>query len=395
MPLRSIAFNDINEATLQQLIANGVSEGREIDYKRDQIGGSDDHKKEFLKDVSAFANAVGGHLVIGMDEAGGIATNLPGLAGLDADKEILRLESMTRDGIEPRLIGVMIKAVPLTAGGCALVIRVPRSWNPPHRVCFKGWNKFFTRNSAGTHEVNVEELRALFTMSASLAEKVREWRIERISRLLADDTPVPLEQSGQLVLHLLPLANFQNESAIDVAAAKAAHACFYPAYSQAFSSRINFDGLLLTSPGLEQRRFRAYTQLFRDGCIETALGSLVREHAERHYRTLPWGILDKGIFEALPRFIEGLAKLGVSPPYVAMISLLGIKGSAIQRDTYDFDLVEADRDVLSAPPITIDEEKLEGDWQGVMRPAFDAIWNAYGHAATWIFDAEGRWLKKP
>jgi len=39
-----------------------------LDYKRDVPGESDQDKKEFLADISSFANATGGDLIYGVDE---------------------------------------------------------------------------------------------------------------------------------------------------------------------------------------------------------------------------------------------------------------------------------------------------------------------------------------
>jgi hypothetical protein len=66
--LRFRAFDDIGEADLQALIDDGAEEDRYLDFKRDQLGGSDGDKKELLADVSSFANSSGGHIVFGMDE---------------------------------------------------------------------------------------------------------------------------------------------------------------------------------------------------------------------------------------------------------------------------------------------------------------------------------------
>ena len=60
-PLEQIAADH-----LPALITNAVSEGRTIDYKRELPGNSDGDKKEFLADVSSFANTSGGDLVFGM-----------------------------------------------------------------------------------------------------------------------------------------------------------------------------------------------------------------------------------------------------------------------------------------------------------------------------------------
>jgi hypothetical protein len=42
------------------------------DYKRDIYGNSENDKREFLADVSSFANTIGGDIVIGIDEASGL-----------------------------------------------------------------------------------------------------------------------------------------------------------------------------------------------------------------------------------------------------------------------------------------------------------------------------------
>ena len=58
---------------------------------------------------------------------------MPGVAGVNPDTELQRLESLARDGIEPRIVGLQMKAVSVTGDGIVFVIRVPKNWNPPHR----------------------------------------------------------------------------------------------------------------------------------------------------------------------------------------------------------------------------------------------------------------------
>jgi predicted HTH transcriptional regulator len=69
---------------LVEQISTGVPEGVLVDYKRDMYGRGDADVKEFLKDVSSFANTAGGHLIIGVDETGGIPTGISALSG-DSD----------------------------------------------------------------------------------------------------------------------------------------------------------------------------------------------------------------------------------------------------------------------------------------------------------------------
>ncbi len=96
-------LNDITEADLAALIANGVAEGRTIDYKRSLPGNTDADKKEFLADTSSFANSGGGDLVFGMDEAAGLPTQIVGIQASDLDLEIRRLDSILAAGLSPRI----------------------------------------------------------------------------------------------------------------------------------------------------------------------------------------------------------------------------------------------------------------------------------------------------
>jgi predicted HTH transcriptional regulator len=83
--------NTMEEADLQRLIDDGVPEGREIDYKLDLTVGTDEQKKEFLADVSSFANTVGGTLYIGIREENLLPVELVGLSVADQDLEIQRI----------------------------------------------------------------------------------------------------------------------------------------------------------------------------------------------------------------------------------------------------------------------------------------------------------------
>jgi hypothetical protein len=138
MPLMNIPLEAITQEHLLTLIEDQVPEGKTIDYKQALPGNSYADKREFLADGSSFANAAGGHLVFGVKEQGGVPVELCGLQGINADEEINRLESSIRDGIKPRIPGLVLRPVPLHNGGIAVVVRIPRSWALPHVVDFQG-----------------------------------------------------------------------------------------------------------------------------------------------------------------------------------------------------------------------------------------------------------------
>jgi Putative DNA-binding domain len=191
MALSNKSFEEISESDLNDQVSARVPEGVLLDYKRDLYGRSDADVREFLKDVSSFANMSGGHLIIGIDENAGVPTRVCPLAG-DPDQELQRLENLARDGIEPRIARLRMRAVPINAGGFLLVLRIPKSWNPPHRVGAKNTNRIYGRNSAGAYEFNVEELRVVFTSAATSLDRVRAFRAERLAKIDSGEAIVPL-----------------------------------------------------------------------------------------------------------------------------------------------------------------------------------------------------------
>ncbi|MFC1592991.1 helix-turn-helix domain-containing protein [Candidatus Omnitrophota bacterium] len=147
----------ITENDLQALIDNEVLECKTMEYKQALPGDSDREKKEFLADVSSFANASGGDLIYGIaeDKNTGKPKPLDGLEIENDDKEILRLDHIIRTGIQPRLPSINIRAIPLENAKVALIIRVVKSWISPHRVILGDHDKFYSRNSNGKYPLDV------------------------------------------------------------------------------------------------------------------------------------------------------------------------------------------------------------------------------------------------
>src|SRR5690242_17119274 len=111
MSLIDKPLDQLSEADFQELIDNQVPESKTLDYKVDLKFGQSE-KKEFLADVSSFANTAGGYLLIGIQEEGGIPTALPGIDLENPDAEKLKLINLIRDCTEPRIPGITITSVP-------------------------------------------------------------------------------------------------------------------------------------------------------------------------------------------------------------------------------------------------------------------------------------------
>jgi Putative DNA-binding domain len=218
VPFSGKPVSSISEDDLLELIVAEEGESKEIDYKRLLPGKSDADRREFLFDISSFANTSGGYLVFGMDEDQGLPTALPGLKDINADNEVRRLEEMARDGIRPPIPGLQTVAIPLRAGTHAIVTGIPKSWNPPHQVTYQKAFRFYGRDSNGKYQFDVEELRSVFARSEGIAERMHEFRVNRISKLIANDLVAILSAGGRMIMHFLPLSAFARASGVDLRA---------------------------------------------------------------------------------------------------------------------------------------------------------------------------------
>src|SRR5260370_25111648 len=135
MDMISKRLEEIGEPDLDHLLANGVTEGKTIDYKKALPGNSDSDKKEFLADVSSFANTTGGDLLFGIDEAQGAPIGIPGLVLPDPDLEVRRLDSIFNDGLEPP-ITFTARGIRRNGKLPVLIVMAERTLVGPHRVLF-------------------------------------------------------------------------------------------------------------------------------------------------------------------------------------------------------------------------------------------------------------------
>lgn len=389
MAVDRLDFDNLGEADLRELVANQVPEGLRIEYKREPYGNADADRREALKDVSAFANAHGGHLVIGMEARDGVPIALPGVEGLNADDEILRMEQLIRAGIEPRIVNIRSKAVRLANGNIALALRVPRSWNVPHRVSAQNSNRFWVRNSSGVHEASMDELRALFTETSSAMDRVRRFRDERLESVVSGRGPRPLAANGRLFLHIIPLSAAFNPSQVDLEAALRLHNSFRPLGAMGMNPRFNFEGYINERGGDVNH---GYTQVFRNGGLEATKGNILRMHNGRPH--IPGLALERYFFEVFESYINGLRDLGIAAPLVVMVTLEGVEGAvyAVRDNPFDDPLPVLDRPTMLLPECVVNEYGPTLSYHRAVRPAFDAIWNAVGYSASQFFDENGLWV---
>jgi len=388
--------NQPSENDLLNLINSQVSEGKLIDYKVGLSVNADEEKKEFLADVTSFANTSGGHLIIGMKEDKGLPAELPGIQIDDPDKTKLRLEGIIRDGISERIAGVVIHPVQLKNGNWAIVIYIPKSWLAPHMVSFKNSSRFYARNSAGKYQLDIPEIRQAFLFSEGLAERIKGYRLDRLSQIEAGSTPIPVSDNAKLILHSIPLSAFQTGQLIDLPTAGQNYYNFFG--EQNFLSRYNLDGLLLFLNPYNEPNTLEYLQVFRASHIEYTNSFIIGSDLWGGPKTNKILIteVEKESIKVTKNILDYQKSLGVEPPIMIAMSMLHVKGyvfgnTSNLRIDAAYNNRSIDRDNLILPDVLIDEfpGSIE-DVGKVLKPIFDAIWNAAGWPYSYNYK-EGAW----
>ena len=175
-------FESIHLQDIKDLIENQIAENKTLEFKSLLNLNKNAEKKEFLYDISSFANATGGDLLFGITE--GKEKGLPGsLEGIDGNIDVQcgTMENMIRDSIKPRIMDIRLKSFPLENGKSILLFRIPKSLNAPHQVTLQGVDRFYSRSNNGKYIMDFSEIRQAFLQSAKAIEKVKDFIKSRIT----------------------------------------------------------------------------------------------------------------------------------------------------------------------------------------------------------------------
>lgn len=381
-------------ATIQSLVDNQVPESEILDYKRDCYGKSDNDKRELLKDVSSFANTRGGHIIIGVVEDEGVPTEIVGVdADVNLDAETQRMIQVINSGFDPAYTSVQIRVKTAENGTRCLVLDIPRSGIAPHRIASGKYHKFFVRDSNGKHEATMPELRSLFTLSEIGIKRFRGFSRERVG-IVSDperDTTGIHKDGGLLIVHIVPQVFLLTEQVLDIDSLYRDHHQLLRAPStMGISRRYNFDGFIVFSGG---DILYSYTQVFRNGVIEAALGDIHRQ-SEKFGKLIAGISLERDFFESFPGYLRAYAAVNIPPPYIVQISLVGVRGAhyGYQHSAYSRDpQPRLDRDRFFLRECMVESLDSLSDIHSGVKPAFDSLYNALDRAECPQFSEDGTW----
>src|SRR5690606_22664625 len=200
-------LKDISQITLQDVIdlveIRKENESQHLDYKKD-VSHPDKAKNEIAKDISSFANASGGYLILGVDDEKKI---------IGIDKQIQNkpakewINQILSSNLEPRVQYPEPRIFELNeTNKIVVVIYVPESLSKPHMV--KDKHSYFIRVNEQCLPANHYSVRDMFELSKTRNEAANLFLQQRN---LSDENSADFGINTNSVR----LANFHLSSASD------------------------------------------------------------------------------------------------------------------------------------------------------------------------------------
>jgi len=382
-------FDAISISDLEALIENQTPEGRQLEFKSDHYGRTDDARREFAADVSAMANSLGGYLLIGVQEERGVATSIVGVTESDPDSLVRSVAHTIRTSIEPPISGVRIRWIDSGTSRGVLVIKVDRSGHAPHRVTVGRDSRFFLRDENGKRPMGIDELRRAFLFASEVENRIRQFRTDRMQLLIANEGPLAVDHTRpRAVLHIVPQATFSD--GLLIAFDRNAMG-IRPFGGGGWNSMYSLDGIVNYS-GPEDRFevVRAFSTFFRSGPVEL-VGQIYSGERNGHL-SLSLSSLEQDVIQGVQSAFAEMRKYSVAPPYYLMLSLVGVRGYSAPTDEWDRGIPYPHRsDRILLPELTVDDVTANVAPSSFLRPIFNLMWNAFGRSGSPNYDRAGQY----
>lgn len=284
-------------------------ESNTLEYKRDLQIDSEKDTKEFLADVSSFANANGGTIFYGIDEVGGLV----GLKIPELDSFRLRVQQKIEEGILPRP-GFKIKYLEISVNKYIFIIQIHKSFSGPHAV--KSSDQYYYRSDAGKRRMDHFQLKNAFLQSNSLKEEIENFCNRKVSEILLKQTPVQLSDEAVVAMFLIPINSWNDEIIVEPAKLKDSSSGFQIMDFGVGHVERNFDGFMIGNHN------KGYLQLFRNGTILSVSSSITTNEIDsKNY--VPTTIFQEEIHLAFRRGLHLYKILEIGPPFLGVLFLIG------------------------------------------------------------------------
>lgn len=315
-PLDQITLDDIDA-----LVTFQRSESRTLDFK--EAFPSGDHKgvRDFLADVTAFANTDGGDIVIGVrEDKNGVAAEVAGIGRTGLDQELRRIDDQLRSLVDPSVPSFKVRELPRPDGKSVLVIRVGASLIAPHRVAHDKSSRFYRRANRSNFEMSTTEIRQAFAASRDFPDRIRDLHHKAVSAIRGADMPTRIVAGPTLVVTIAPLSVLREARDIRVTRD---YAVLPPDPSGGIHYVVGLEGLIVLVDLDQAQGARSWSVNHRLGYVDLAwaIGSKFQG------KDL---VFPKKVVDYLPgAVISAIARLrphGIEGPWIVMATVEGVQG---------------------------------------------------------------------
>ena len=390
-------LDKITVSDLQTLLDNAVCESKTIEYKSELKIDTGDDRKEFLADVTSFANADGGDILFGIKEDS--SSNLPcEISGIEIgteDELIRKIESMLRDSVAPRIPDVSFNLLEICAGRYVLIMRIAASLVSPHRVTYKGYDKFFSRNAKGKYPMDVNELRTAFTMSHTLIKEIERYKDERI-RIITENKYKDLQEKMPILIFLaLPLNAFRNNSLYSMKdIIKTMQDVGSTAFGYHLNTQVTIDGIKLS----DTNSHFAMAHYKTNGIVEkVATDIFFPDYTTRSTPSVTYSVISsqdliKKLFEVIDELKQYYEKLNITPPILLSCAIVNAANFSFPKNMLSLlrDKSVIDRDLVMVPDVILEDFSMETT--AILRPILNSLWNACGYISCPAYSETGEYV---
>lgn len=396
--LENISLSELTEAHLESLKTLRISEGQRLDYKSQLPMSTTSEKKELCKDVSSFAHAQGGFILFGVVEENALIVDIPGIEF--GDKRQQQFLEITVNGLAPRLQRFEHHVIPLRNGKSVLVVHVM----PDGQLHQVGNNdgRFYRRVGLITERMTGEDITTFLSgnVGPTPAERFDEL-VNGYHNALQSGTYFKSIPGGPF--WTVVISPESPSLSIDLSSQKLSWSSpFAPLNSTGWNTEVTGKANYSVAGAYGDRTASAiteYNELGQLKAFDSALltnGRYFQKLPEHAKGSVPSSTLGYRTIKAVYDYLTQLTELGVNPPFLVRVSLLGVKSYYLEVDHRFGDalarLLQGDDVLPDTVRFATSEDFQDLDAVGrKLRVVFDFIWREFGYRRSFNYDQEGNW----
>jgi predicted HTH transcriptional regulator len=200
VPIRGKLISEISPADIYELMLQATPEDQFLEFKAELLDPRkpaerlDADRADWVSDLVAFANAQGGHIIVGLQaDDQERASRLRPMTGDDAKKLAGTLRDVAIAHIKPNIIQLEVRSYEITSAEWIVIAGIPRSSDKPHMSSMHHGTRFTVRDGDRKREMAYDEIQRLYLdgpqqqLQKQLASQIEEIKsqVESIHARLA------------------------------------------------------------------------------------------------------------------------------------------------------------------------------------------------------------------